>query len=420
MELKIITETEYANFLSKDNGKFNYVFQNTIPMKRLRQKNGWKIYLLGIIENSKIIGVAQIGSQKRRLGYNYFDCQYGPVLDFENLKVVNFFFSQLKEFLKNHKASYFRCNPKIVCNQYDNLGKINQEQSRELQKLTLKVKNELEKLGYIHESLKVDTNGAWNMRWFFQKNLENLEVDDLIKSFNSQGKRSTKKALTNQIQVREINFAEITAVKKLLDMSASKQNFEKREVEYYQSLKNEYQEDLFLMLAEINLEVYCNKLQTTINKNDKQIQKLLNSDKKTQLNDLNKNQDNLIKSQAKYQAILAAGEKIIPLSAGVFIKTDAELVYLFGGNDERYQELCSSYALQKTMMEKTIDLQIPIYNFYGVSPLGTENDGVLKFKQGFNGEIIELIGTFDYRADPFKFHLQNILKQMKRVLNFLR
>ena len=40
------------------------------------------------------------------------------------------------------------------------------------------------------------------------------------------------------------------------------------------------------------------------------------------------------------------------------------------------------------------------YNFYGISST-KENDGVYKFKKGFNGYVVELIGEF---ALPITYH----------------
>lgn len=418
MKLVEINENTYNEFLENSS---LIAFQNTLSMSKVRKSSGWTSHFLGLYDDNSLLGIALLCSKSGKLGYKFFDCQYGPIIDYNDTDVVEFFFRELKMFLKRNKATKFSFNPNLVYNMYSSKGDVLNFKDTNLSENIFKnysfspknLSDVLISLGYTKENFNVNVNGKWNMRWFFIKDLSNLTSESLLSSFNSQGKRSTKKSLSNNIIVQEAEYSEIKNVKKLLDISAEKQNFSTRDLCYYENLKTHFGDNIFLMIAEINIENYLTIIEKNILENEKKITSFLKKDKLQQVEDINKNQESLKKSQLKYENLLKISkEPTILLSSGVFIKTNSEMIYLFGGNDDKYQELCSSYALQYEMMKKSIELNIKKYNFYGVDSLGTKNDGVLKFKQGFDGNIVELIGTYHLILNKPKYKFITLMKQI--------
>ncbi|MFR2056915.1 MAG: peptidoglycan bridge formation glycyltransferase FemA/FemB family protein, partial [Streptococcus salivarius] len=55
------------------------------------------------------------------------------------------------------------------------------------------------------------------------------------------------------------------------------------------------------------------------------------------------------------------------------------------------------------------------YNFLGITGVFDGSDGVLRFKQNFNGYIVRKMGTFRYYPQPLKYKLiQGLKKLLKR------
>ena len=65
-------------------------------------------------------------------------------------------------------------------------------------------------------------------------------------------------------------------------------------------------------------------------------------------------------------------------------------------------------------MKEAIKRNIPFYNFLGITGIFDGSDGVLRFKQNFNGYIVRKMGTFRYYPQPLKFKLLRLLKQLLR------
>ncbi|BAK20793.1 tRNA-dependent lipid II-Ala--L-alanine ligase [Melissococcus plutonius ATCC 35311] len=90
-----------------------------------------------------------------------------------------------------------------------------------------------------------------------------------------------------------------------------------------------------------------------------------------------------------------------------------EVVYLFSGTLEKYKQFYAPYLIQDEMLHYTVNRQIPQYNFYGISGNFDGSDGVLKFKESFNGYAEKKIGTFQLITKPTKYRLYQLLKKIK-------
>lgn len=63
-------------------------------------------------------------------------------------------------------------------------------------------------------------------------------------------------------------------------------------------------------------------------------------------------------------------------------------------------------------MTKAIKKGIPFYNMLGVTGDFDGSDGVLGFKQNFNGYVIKKFSSFTYYPKPMKHKLINHLKYL--------
>lgn len=393
-----LTEVEYLNFIqSKD-----VPFQNTQEFIKQKKSNGWGLDILGVIQDSKIISAALIFSVNQ-FGGKYFDCHYGPIMDYTNQDLVEFFFTNLKGFLKTNKAISFMFNPDIIISTRDILG--GPQKTYDYSELSTL----LSKLGYKQHNSTKDTNGLWNMRWFFKKDLTNLTHDTLIASFKSQGKRSSKKSLNNNLFISEINTKkkdQITLFTDLMNKSALKQDFSLQSVEYYKKFKENYGSMAKLMLVHMDVASHKNDISQKILNIENELQKTIKENKKNQL--LKQKQ-----GLEKDLSLIKNSDAKLYLSAGLFIENKNELVYLFGGNDDTYARFCSSFYLQTKMMEYAISKQISTYNFYGIDGNNLDKDNILKFKQGFDGYITELIPSYEIIINKPKYYLLKIKHKIK-------
>ena len=65
MTFGIISEEEFIKF--RDQSRYR-TFMQTIEIAKLRQKNGWKVYYVGLKENEQLLGGSILFAKKRYFG----------------------------------------------------------------------------------------------------------------------------------------------------------------------------------------------------------------------------------------------------------------------------------------------------------------------------------------------------------------
>ena len=107
-------------------------------------------------------------------------------------------------------------------------------------------------------------------------------------------------------------------------------------------------------------------------------------------------------------------EKIL-LACALILYTQDQATYLFGGSYTEFQKFSAAFLIQYHAMNCTLQSSIMSYNFRGITGVFDGSDGVLRFKQNFNGYIVRKMGTFRYYPQPLKYKLiQGLKKLLKR------
>ena len=100
-----------------------------------------------------------------------------------------------------------------------------------------------------------------------------------------------------------------------------------------------------------------------------------------------------------------------------------EAVMLLAGNYEDYELFSSSVILVSELIKISVEEGQDYYNFYGITGDFDESNplnGLYTFKKGFGGEVMELIGEFEYVIDPLSksfyemgLKVYNLLKKIR-------
>lgn len=112
-----------------------------------------------------------------------------------------------------------------------------------------------------------------------------------------------------------------------------------------------------------------------------------------------------------------AGTNVIQLANMVIVYLENQAIYFVGGSATKYQKLPGAFTIQFEAMKRTIERNIPLYNFFGVEGKFDGSDGVLRFKQNFNGYIIQKVGAFIYYPHPMKYKLIQFMKDIMKETN---
>ena len=97
--------------------------------------------------------------------------------------------------------------------------------------------------------------------------------------------------------------------------------------------------------------------------------------------------------------------------------------YVYGASDNEHRNVMPNNLLQWEMIRWAVETGCTVYDFQGISGNLSEDDhlyGLYRFKKGFNGQIDELAGEFDYVCMPLRARLVDIAIDANERLRALR
>lgn len=94
-----------------------------------------------------------------------------------------------------------------------------------------------------------------------------------------------------------------------------------------------------------------------------------------------------------------------PISAILPIYYGNKAWYLYGASSNKNRNLMSTYLLQWEVIKEAINRQAREYNFRGVCMDKGIEDGLYRFKKGFGGNLVELIGEIYIPFKPVRYKL---------------
>ena len=253
---------------------------------------------------------------------------------------------------------------------------------------------EMTKVGYMENDGSVSSDDG-SPDFQFLKDMKDFIPDgikDLLKSFNKNAQRKIKKAKELDIKVRPIDRDELDDFKILTEETADRQGFGDKSINYYQTFFDEFGDLTEFLTSEINLDHSIKMIEDIIENMDQR-----SKNNKQRIASLKKDIEMLEDFKKE------ADRDIIPLANMILVYLENEVIYFLGGSLTKYQKLPGAFILQYEAMRRICQRQIPVYNFFGIDEGFDENDGVLRFKQNFNGYVIQKAGAFIYYPDPEKY-----------------
>ncbi len=111
------------------------------------------------------------------------------------------------------------------------------------------------------------------------------------------------------------------------------------------------------------------------------------------------------------------------ISGAISIIHSKKVWYLYGASSNAYRNVMPNYLMQWEMIKWAIEEGCDMYDFRGVSGDIDESNpmyGLYRFKKGFNGDLVEFIGTLDYVFNPFMYFVvekgEKTYRELRRKL----
>lgn len=390
MTFKRLSQEEFVNHSASCAQRS---FMQTVEMEMLLAKRGFTCQYVGHTNEHDEVTVSAVLYSMPMTGGLHMEINCGPVST--NPHDLQAFYRELKTYAKENGALELIVKPYETYQTFDSNGQPTSPEKTELIK-------DLTDLGYEFDGFQTGYPGGEPV-WHYLKTIKGDDSKSLLKSFNKNCSRNITTALNYDIYIRNITREEIPQFKQIIEETGKRQGFEDKSLSYYYDLYDSFGPNAEFVVAEINSTAALAHLDQKIS--------LLNPSAKQYEQQLQK----LEKQKNIVQETLASKEsETVPLACALIIYTPSEVTYLFGGSYTKYQKFSAAFLIQYHAMKRALQKGITLYNFLGITGIFDGSDGVLRFKQNFNGYIVRKMGTFRYYPQPLKFKVLNMIKKMLR------
>lgn len=383
----------------------------TVEMADLLEKRGFDITFLGL-EADGAIQVAGVLYSMPMTGGLHMEINSGPAST--STAYLSEFYKELKAYAKENGAFELIVKPYDTYQSFDSHGNPNDDEKPELISC-------LTDLGYSYDGLQTGYPGG-EPDWHYVKDLSGLTPETLRKSFSKKGRPLVNKTNSFGIKVRKLNRDELHIFKEITASTSERREYTDKPLDYYEAFYDSFGDKCEFMIATINFQDYLKNVQAGHDKIaadlavlNQKIAEGVNSAK------VNKQKAQLDKQIATFDVRLKEAKELIQkhgsedvvLAGSLFVYTPQEAVYLFSGSYTEFNKFYAPVALQEHVMTEALKRGITFYTFLGIQGIFDGSDGVLRFKQNFNGYIARKMGTFRYYPRPM---LHKIIAIAKKIL----
>lgn len=385
-------------------------FIQTPEMANLLEKRGNHVQYIGWKENQQIL-VSSLLYSIPMTGGLHMEINSGPL--YTDPSKLQDFYKALQVYAKEQGALELVIKPYNTYQTFNSDGEpITEENIQLIEDLTA--------IGYTHDGLTTGYPGGEG-DWHYVKDMTGITEKDLINSFSKKGKPLVKKAKTFGIKLKKLNRDELHIFKKITSSTSERREYSDKSLEYYEKCYDSFGNQAEFMVATLNFHDYLQHLETDQSKLKQKLDKLEKdleanpqSEKKlNQYRELSSQYETFEVRKAEAQDFIEKyGDQDVVLAGSLFIYTAQESTYLFSGSYTEFNKFYAPALLQEHVMLETIKRGIPRYNFLGIMGIFDGSDGVLRFKQNFNGYIVRKMGTFRYYPSPIKYKALSLLKRL--------
>lgn len=427
MELVTLTDKEFNHYVSNHS---QATFLQTLSWANLKKENGWDHVLLGFKEKKKVIAAVMLLSKQTPVKKKMFYAPRGFVLDYENDNLLKEFTLAIRDYVKKNNGIFFKIDPYIMRVQRDIDGNIVENGID-----NSNVVKSFHKLGFKEKCAKPGAQ-TLQSKWMYWIPLKDKSLDDVMKDMTSKTRQMIRKNEKNGVVIREGNYNDIEEFENIMAHTGKRREFISRSLKYYQNMYKAFGNGEYLKLyfADLEIEKTLKDLKSEVEKLEKDYKAVLTNieNGKAKMNEskLKLKKDEITRTEKRieeYEELFKKHGSTLTLGGIMYFTYGKEVISFIGGAYEEFMEFQSFYTLHYEMIKYALENGYEYYNFYGISSDLTPKDplyGIYLFKKGFGGEVVELIGEYDYIVRPMYYLLYDVsykavhgLKKLKTKLH---
>lgn len=344
-------------------------------------KNTWGAVRVAVSDDEdNIIAAAQVLTRK---GLWYVP--RGPILDYNNKELLEFFLTNLKKFAKTKQAKLVKLDIPIAVKdeKLANFKDIDVDRSNDELIKTFK------SYGYNHKGFSLDMSSTIQPRFNTVTKLEK-PVPDL---FSKDTRRLIRDADKKFVEVRRCGKESLDDFLFALACTEKRKNISLRGREYFENLLDTFGDNALLYISYINVEKALKECHNRKENLEKEIEELgeKSPKKKRTLEEQVAGTDKLIALFNGLEIEDKTKDQVISAAITIAYGNHAEIIY--AGMNEDFAKLPAQYKVFSDTMKKAQEMGISEVSMGGIE--GSLNDSLLGFKSKFSPNIVEYYGEFD-------------------------
>ena len=369
-------------------------------------KTNWDHLFASATEGGVIVATALVLIRRMPLGRTLFYIPRGPVMNYEDPELVEFFLSSLKQEARRHHAIAVRFDPSILLRRYSYKDRSEKGEPEHAEVIAL-----LQKLGARHRGFTVQIAESTQPRF-------NAEMD-VTPDYRDHLEHKTAKC----IRAAEHHELEILSGPEAIPQFSVAMHYTEvrkkvalRSESYFSNMMEVYGDHAICLVTVLNFRQQIERLQSAVNDAEQRLAGQLTKKERTALAQQCANDR---KELARLQEDYAREQKEEVVTCGILAVYNDRLMELFYmGNHPDYLRLYSSYLLYAKCLDICAEKGIRRCSFGGIE--GTLDDGLTLFKSNWLMNVEEYIGEFNIVLDPFMYRAFDqvypfLLKQAARL-----
>ena len=413
MKLEILNEKEYDKFALKHKDISIYQLSS---WGKLKNKTGWKSHLVGFKENNKIVCATLLLEKSTPIKKSLFYAPRGFLIDSKDFELLNTFTREIINYIKSKKGFMLKIDPNVIYKVRNNKNEVIENCEEEF--------NNYKNCGFKHFGFTED------FETLQPRNLCRFTLSDTyektLETFQKSTRKNIIKAESMGVKTEVIKDNEIDEFMRLLNMAGDKNDFIVRPKWYYELMRNLFKNEVTFYLTYLDTKDYLQYLKNRITDIKKDLEELKIKFEKYNVGDkLKKEKETLESSLTKYKELLKTEKEKyknierINIGALMSVFTGSDGITFMSGTDPKYKNFYPKYSYYNEHIKDTLKRNLKYVNFYGISGNLDPNSkyySIYEIKKGFNPDVIELLGEFDYIINKVDYNLYKLaLKAYKLI-----
>lgn len=366
-------------------------------------KSNWGSLHTGVYKDGKLVGTALVLIKQLPAGFSMFYIPRGPIMDYTDQELVDFYFDALRKEGKKHRALFIKMDPGIEIGVYPSSDKERPRNGNEA------LTQALEKAGAIHQGYTMELDQSIQAR--FSSILDKPE--DVLAAMPKKTKKLIKEAEKRHLEIVSGREELLDEFARLVELTESRKHVSLRNREYFGKLLAAYPNDSIIMLAICNPGQIKKECEARLQNLDEQLAKLPENQKKKRFT-LEEQKASAQKDIDNIQAIIdEVGSEEPQAIAGVLtVQYGRSCEMLYAGMDDRFRRFMPQYKTYLENFKWAFGRGVEEFSMGGVE--GSLDDGLTHFKDNFAPLIHEYIGEFDLPVNKLLYKPAKIAYEKKR------